>query len=319
MTTTAGVATRQRYRPFGVQRGAANVLASERGFVGQVEDTGVGLSYLNARHYDARNGTFLGVDPILDPGDPLSLNAYIYGANNPTTLSDPSGLEPGANGEEKSCARMKTCGTMPDGRARYAPTIPPPNTAPTVPPNTAPTVPPTTFGPVVPESLLNFDQIRLTNLLSKENPTEWKEVFAGKAGSFTVSQAEPGFELGFVAYADRASCPKFTGFLCHRTIQISVTDVNSGKLIDSYGSTSVNPDGLGIHVLSAGTFRIEGSNGPTVGEVILDILSASPGRGPSVGPLTPPKEGPRSSPSPADGLSSRLTVFNLIVFRRATK
>jgi RHS repeat-associated protein len=90
--TTTGTFTRQRYKPFGEQRGAANQLPSERGFIGQVEDTAAGLSYLNARHYDATNATFLGVDPVLRLTEPESLNAYIYAGNSPIVLSDPTGL-----------------------------------------------------------------------------------------------------------------------------------------------------------------------------------------------------------------------------------
>jgi RHS repeat-associated protein len=93
--TPGGLSTRQRYKPFGEQRGIPNALPSERGFIGQVEDTATGLSYLNARHYDARNATFLGVDPVLRLYSPESLNAYIYARNSPIVFSDPSGLEPG--------------------------------------------------------------------------------------------------------------------------------------------------------------------------------------------------------------------------------
>jgi RHS repeat-associated protein len=109
--TTAGVSTRQRYKPFGEQRGGLNALPSERGFVGQVEDTATGLSYLNARHYDARNATFLGVDPVLRLYSPESLNAYIYAGNSPIVFSDPTGLEKGANGEDQSCSAKGTCGS----------------------------------------------------------------------------------------------------------------------------------------------------------------------------------------------------------------
>ena len=105
--TTAGVATRQRYKPFGEQRGAMNALPSERGFIGQVEDTATGLSYLNARHYDARNAIFISVDPVLSIYDPMSLNAYIYGGNSPIVFSDPTGLEKGANGEARSLCNKK--------------------------------------------------------------------------------------------------------------------------------------------------------------------------------------------------------------------
>jgi RHS repeat-associated protein len=91
--TTAGVSARQRYKPFGEQRGTPlNALPSERGFVGQVEDTAAGLSYLNARHYDAKNATFISVDPVLLLEDPVSLNAYLYAENSPVVMSDPSGM-----------------------------------------------------------------------------------------------------------------------------------------------------------------------------------------------------------------------------------
>jgi virginiamycin B lyase len=108
--TTAGVSTRQLYKPFGEQRGSASqqsVLPSERGFIGQVEDTATGLSYLNARHYDAKNATFISVDPVLRPHVPESLNAYNYAGNNPVLFSDPTGLEKGANGEAQAACRQK--------------------------------------------------------------------------------------------------------------------------------------------------------------------------------------------------------------------
>jgi RHS repeat-associated protein len=97
------VSTLQRYKPFGEQRGGLNQLPSERGFIGQVEDTATGLSYLNARHYDAKNAMFLGVDPVLKPADAMSLNAYVYGRNSPISYSDPTGLEPGSWCNTSSC------------------------------------------------------------------------------------------------------------------------------------------------------------------------------------------------------------------------
>jgi RHS repeat-associated protein len=111
LTADGVTSTRQRYKPFGEQRGAPlNALPSERGFVGQVEDTAAGLSYLNARHYDAKNATFISVDPVLSIYDPTSLNAYIYGGNSPVVLSDPSGLEPGgpcSGSSSASCATIQ--------------------------------------------------------------------------------------------------------------------------------------------------------------------------------------------------------------------
>jgi RHS repeat-associated protein len=84
--TTGGVSTRQRYKPYGSQRGTSNALTTERGFIGQVEDTAVGLVYLNARHYDPTNGVFVFVDPL-----PTGYS-YLYASGNPMVNSDPTGL-----------------------------------------------------------------------------------------------------------------------------------------------------------------------------------------------------------------------------------
>jgi len=46
--------------------------------------------FLNNRHYDPTTGVFVSVDPLVEiTGEP-----YIYGAANPVTNSDPSGLDP---------------------------------------------------------------------------------------------------------------------------------------------------------------------------------------------------------------------------------
>jgi RHS repeat-associated protein len=86
--TTGGVSTRQRYEPYGSQRGTSNALTTERGFIGQVEDTSVGLVYLNARHYDPTNGIFLSADP-----EDSEANTYSYGSMYPDVLSTPTACE----------------------------------------------------------------------------------------------------------------------------------------------------------------------------------------------------------------------------------
>ena len=45
--------------------------------------------FLNNRHYDPTTGIFVSVDPLVT----ITGQPYIYGAANPITLSDPSGLE----------------------------------------------------------------------------------------------------------------------------------------------------------------------------------------------------------------------------------
>jgi RHS repeat-associated protein len=89
--STGGVVSRQRYKPYGAQRGSSNVLPSERGFIGQIEDTSTGLSYLNARHYDTVTATFLSVDPLMQPGKPM-VAQYGYGDASPVGNSDPTGM-----------------------------------------------------------------------------------------------------------------------------------------------------------------------------------------------------------------------------------
>ncbi len=94
--------TRTSYTPYGQLRGADN-LAVDRGWLGQVEDrivgtgassTGTGLTYLNARYYDPVLGRFLSPDPLMNPGDPRTLDPYRYADNNPVVFTDASGLRP---------------------------------------------------------------------------------------------------------------------------------------------------------------------------------------------------------------------------------
>ncbi len=99
--------TRRRENPFGATRGSAPSLwPTTRGFVGGIVHDTTGLVHLGARDYDSLYGTFLSVDPLLDPTDPQSLNAYSYGNNNPSTLSDPSGLAPMQ--EDAPCPRCSS-------------------------------------------------------------------------------------------------------------------------------------------------------------------------------------------------------------------
>lgn len=63
-------------------------------FAGEVTDAASGLTYLRARYYDPRTGTFLSRDPLLPAaGDPATVNGYLYAAGNPVNLRDPGGAE----------------------------------------------------------------------------------------------------------------------------------------------------------------------------------------------------------------------------------
>ncbi|MFB9367223.1 RHS repeat-associated core domain-containing protein [Kitasatospora albolonga] len=98
-TTSVDAATlqvqRRATKPFGEERGAQPTPGSwlgEKGFVGGAQDKATGLTHLGAREYDPRLGTFLSVDPVIDPSDPQQLQGYLYANNSPLTFTDPDGL-----------------------------------------------------------------------------------------------------------------------------------------------------------------------------------------------------------------------------------
>lgn len=97
-------ATTRRQQPYGDNRGAAVQWPTLKGFVGGDIDPS-GLVNVGARVYDAAMGRFLSVDPVQDLMDPQQWNGYSYSNNNPTTLSDPSGLRPdcGNGGGYSTC------------------------------------------------------------------------------------------------------------------------------------------------------------------------------------------------------------------------
>jgi RHS repeat-associated protein len=83
----------RRFTPFGQFRGSpTGIWPTDKGFVGGTIDPS-GLTNLGARQYDPNTGRFISVDPIFDAKDPQSWNGYAYADNNPTTASDPSGLD----------------------------------------------------------------------------------------------------------------------------------------------------------------------------------------------------------------------------------
>ncbi|GJF25717.1 hypothetical protein SHO565_62810 [Streptomyces sp. HO565] len=84
-------ATQRRLTPYGVPRGAApENWPGTRGFVGGTLDA-TGLTHLGAREYDPALGRFLSVDPVIDMMDPLQMQGYNYGYNNPLAFMDADG------------------------------------------------------------------------------------------------------------------------------------------------------------------------------------------------------------------------------------
>ncbi|MDX3244808.1 polymorphic toxin-type HINT domain-containing protein [Streptomyces sp. ME18-1-4] len=84
--------TRRKSMPFGEARGQQPAAwPGQRGFVGGTVDKDTGLTRLGARDYDPATGRFLQVDPMVDYGQPATMNPYAYSNNAPATFSDPSG------------------------------------------------------------------------------------------------------------------------------------------------------------------------------------------------------------------------------------
>src|SRR5690606_26196712 len=79
------------YLAFGIRFGdpANSEFEEWHGFTGKEFDPDTGLSYFNARWYDSELGRFISEDPAVDPNNP---NLYVYCANNPLRLIDPSGM-----------------------------------------------------------------------------------------------------------------------------------------------------------------------------------------------------------------------------------
>ena len=85
------------YYPYGANRGgtAFSGLTTKR-FTGQYHESslpgGEGLSYYNARWYDAKLGRFLSADTLVPrPHNPQAFNRYSYVLNNPLRYVDPTG------------------------------------------------------------------------------------------------------------------------------------------------------------------------------------------------------------------------------------
>ncbi|WP_308311354.1 polymorphic toxin-type HINT domain-containing protein [Streptomyces sp. D2-8] len=84
--------TRRKSMPFGEARGQQPTdWPGQRGFVGGTVDPDTGLTRLGARDYDPVTGRFISVDPMVDYGQPATMNPYAYSNNAPATFSDPTG------------------------------------------------------------------------------------------------------------------------------------------------------------------------------------------------------------------------------------
>jgi len=90
INATTQTATIRRQTPFGTPRGAAVTWGNDKGFVDGIADP-TGLTHLGAREYDPGLARFISLDPVLDTGDPQSLEGYAYADNSPIAHEDASG------------------------------------------------------------------------------------------------------------------------------------------------------------------------------------------------------------------------------------
>jgi RHS repeat-associated protein len=100
VTNTSGAVSTARayYTPYGQLRPATTtpkaLLGTDRGFLGKTNDPATGLDLLGARYYNPIVGQFLSTDPLSVTATAATQNPYLYAAGNPTSLSDPTGLDP---------------------------------------------------------------------------------------------------------------------------------------------------------------------------------------------------------------------------------
>ena len=105
------------YYPFGDPISPRATLPGEHGYLNKPHDPD-GTIRLDHRSYDSSQAVFSAPDPLMDPENPQTLNAYSYSLNNPTGLSDPSGLRPPDLGGGAPCSTTtQNCGQKGDGKS----------------------------------------------------------------------------------------------------------------------------------------------------------------------------------------------------------
>ncbi|WRZ95508.1 RHS repeat-associated core domain-containing protein [Streptomyces sp. NBC_01007] len=117
---TTYAVTKRYTTPFGASRGTkATTWPDDKTFLGKPADETTNLTHIGAREYDPAIGQFISVDPLLTLDQHQSLNGYSYANNNPTTGSDPTGLQmpadQGANDDNKQCPPFCSSDGQPHG------------------------------------------------------------------------------------------------------------------------------------------------------------------------------------------------------------
>ena len=108
LSNTAGaLAQTYAYDSFGKQTSSSGSLMNAFQYTGRESDAETGLYYYRARYYDQNAGRFLSEDPIGFHGGE---DFYLYAANKPTLLIDPSGLLAELYCEDVASAQNRTDG-----------------------------------------------------------------------------------------------------------------------------------------------------------------------------------------------------------------
>jgi len=93
--STGATISAESYTAFGLKAGEQGKAASNHQFAGEQLDP-TGLYYNRARYYNPSSGRFIGRDSVEgEATNPVSLNRYTYGWNNPIMQTDPGGNFPG--------------------------------------------------------------------------------------------------------------------------------------------------------------------------------------------------------------------------------
>ena len=96
---TTGTTHQNFYTPYGQTRYAYPTNpVTPHSYLNQTNEPATQLTNLNNRYYDPTVGVFISVDPLVTQTG----TAYLYGNANPTTYSDPSGLDPCGRGMNHS-------------------------------------------------------------------------------------------------------------------------------------------------------------------------------------------------------------------------
>ena len=90
--TSRKILWRDSRTPFGEQMAPLATRDYRKVYTGHIEDSDLGLSYMQARYYDPAIGRFLSKDPVGFAGGGAAYhNRYAYTANDPVNAIDPTG------------------------------------------------------------------------------------------------------------------------------------------------------------------------------------------------------------------------------------